>query len=507
MQFGLVLHNVWAMKILFVLSDLFFNEPLGVMGLAATGKQGGHQVRLLSLKKHDLAKNLKTFHPDLVAYSAMTPEMKLFKKADAVVRAWIKAGNPGCLRVMGGAHATYFPEVLGQMELDAVCVGEGDRALGAIIRAVENKLPIRGIPNVAGKTEAVSSIKKELITNLDELPFVDRESFYQAAPVFKHIGLRSIITSRGCPHRCAYCHNHVFNKMFAGCGKTVRRKSAGYIMAELSHVIRAHPPCRLIRFADDSFASTVDGWLEDFLERYAAQISLPFYCLMRPDAMTADMARLLSSHGCVAVGMSIETGDAARRKNLLHRDLPDEVIVSAFENARRYNIKTKANTILALPGSRLEDDFYSLAFAKSLKASVPTFSIFAPLPGTGLAEYAVQQGYLQEPYVPNDFMEQTILGGYSQKEKNAQLNLAFLGPLLCALPGFLEPLVPALARVRPNAVFKLAGSAFLVAKLGLSAFPGVAPKNPLAVARLFAESLKSINPKKKRGERGISPEG
>jgi len=110
------------MRILFVVADLYFSEPLGVMILSGVCKNAGHQTRLGLLEKQDITKVLEEFVPDVIAYSAMTPDEHLFIDADVAACNWAKTNQRRVLRVMGGAHPTYFPEVLRKMNLDVTCV-------------------------------------------------------------------------------------------------------------------------------------------------------------------------------------------------------------------------------------------------------------------------------------------------------------------------------------------------------------------------------------------------
>ena len=133
---------------------------------------------------------------------------------------------------------------------------------------------------------------RELVEDLDALPFPDRGDYYRAVPVYRNMGIRSFSTSRGCPYDCTYCFNHAYNRMFRGCGKLLRRRSVANVIAEIQGVMAEHPPVRFIRFADDTFAHRADAWLEEFAESYSREIKVPFYCLMRSNTMNDDTAGL-----------------------------------------------------------------------------------------------------------------------------------------------------------------------------------------------------------------------
>lgn len=227
------------MKILFVCESVFLSEPLGLMQLSSICKQAGYDTKLTILSKRSFLEEFKNYEPDLVAYSVMTPHAPLFKKADYLLKKWLVSKNKSTVRIMGGPHPTYYPEILGECDLDAICIGEGDNAIIEIIRRVENNSNLSNIPNVLCRDN--KSFTKELIQNLDALPFVDREIIYEAAPYYRAFGLRSFLASRGCPYNCSYCFNHVHNMIFRGQGKTIRRRSVDHLIDEIKYVARTSP--------------------------------------------------------------------------------------------------------------------------------------------------------------------------------------------------------------------------------------------------------------------------
>ncbi|MGN7612770.1 B12-binding domain-containing radical SAM protein [Magnetococcales bacterium HHB-1] len=331
-----------ASKILFVIADSFFSEPLGVMALSASCKQKGHQTYLTILRKHDFEKALTRFQPDVIAYSVMTSNAGLFHQADEIAKVWIKQQKASTIRVMGGAHPTYFPEVLDQFSLDALCIGEGDRALPRLIEAFEEGRSFDGIPNLITPTHREHI--KELVDDLDELPFADRDLLYEADPELIHIGIRSFLTQKGCPYKCTYCFNHAYNMMFKGGGrKLFRRRSVDHLLLEIKQVKAKYPTMRMVRFADDVFVmSRRNAWLEEFAERYPKEVGIPFYCLIRSNSLTEDVAQLLAKAGCRSISMSIEAGESRVRNEVLKRNMPDEMMHQSFSLARNYESPAKS---------------------------------------------------------------------------------------------------------------------------------------------------------------------
>ncbi|MBF0166120.1 MAG: B12-binding domain-containing radical SAM protein [Alphaproteobacteria bacterium] len=492
------------MRVLFVVSNLFFSEPMGVLQLSAICKGRGHIVRLMSLTQHQIGQVLDSFNPDVVGYSTTSSEEYLFREADQVVRTWAKLTGKNLLRVMGGPHPTFFPEVLDSLELDAICIGDGDKAILRLLDAFAAGNDLSGIPNIATPSARVPT--KEIVSELDDLPFPDREVFYEASPDLMKVGIRGFMTMRGCPHKCTYCFNHAYNKLFKGDGrKLLRRRSVDNVLAEIKMVIADFPQVRFVRFVDDVFAIFADDWLREFADRYPKEVGIPFYCLVRPNNMSEEIAQLLAKAGCLHVGMAVESGVEQIRNDIMKRNMSDAVVKSAFAVAHRYGIRTSGNTMIAIPGTKAEDDYNSYLFTRSLRMTFPSFGIFVPFPRTEMTEYAVQIGVLDPEFDCGNLRPSlpSALNNYSEDDKRFQQNLVFLGPIFCFLPDFMLPVLKMLLRSRLTPLFKPLGGAFVTWRM-TKVFPNSYPRDPVtllksvfrAMGHFVAPETKTINIRK-----------
>ncbi len=479
------------MKILLVVNGVFFNENMGVLSLSAVLKKAGHQTKLMILNAHNILNMLSDYCPDVIAYSAMTPNISNFEEADLIVQKWIKSQKKQVIRIMGGPHPTYFPEILNTMGLDAICVGEGEFALLKLVTAFEKSSPFQGINNIVPRGASIKDITLEIINDLDELPWIDRDLFYDAVPSFRYFKIRGFMTTRGCPYNCAYCFNNVFNKMFAKCGKIVgRRRSVDDVIKEILHVIKNYGPVKMIRFSDDTFVYRVDDWLRSLLKRYKKEVGLPFLCHLRSNLVTDEMVRLLREAGCCSVGMAIETADEKYRIDVLNRKITDEDIFRSYNILKKYGIRFQANCMLALPGTTLDDDMKTFEFSKKIRPDIATFGIFTPFPSLQLTEHALSIGVLDKDYKFSGFRKKSVLNAYQEEEKKIQQNMVRLGSIFCHLPDYCMPLFKKLIRLPNNPFYFVVGMSYMFYCYYRHLYWPAVPKSPFQIISFWRASLK-----------------
>lgn len=417
------------MKILFVRQNVDWIEPVGFMIIIALAKARGHTAQLGILSRENVLEKVERFKPDMIAYSATTGEHKYYFKFNRAVKARYK----DIFTIMGGAHTTFFPECLEESSLDAVCVGEGDEAFPELLDALENGKDIHNIKNIVVRGGSNNGIRN-LFQDLDSLPVADREIIYENTEM-KDFPLKSFITSRGCPYPCTYCFNHVFEKIYSGKGKRIRRHSVDYVLNEILEVKKKYP-LGCIKFYDDIFVSSVDEWFQEFVRRYKKEVNLPFNCQTRANLVTEDMVKLLKEAGCYSACMSIEAGDPELRNKLLRRNMSNDEITKAFDLFYKYGINTFTNSILGLPYSTVENDIESVDLSLRCRVSFGEFPIFHPYPKTELGNFCVEKGLFDANYDNLHMSYQNIspLNCFTERQKGIQKNISELGVLLIWFP-------------------------------------------------------------------------
>ena len=421
------------MKILFVIKDVEYIDPMGIMLLSALAKEKGHQTALAVMADGNLREKVREYGPQVVAFSAKTGEHKYYLAANNQV----KAINKDIFTVMGGPHATFFPDIVAKYDIDAICIGEGDDAWPELLTALSENKPVDGIPNIITKKSfnaGTPPVIRERRRSIDDLPFLDRDLVYSATRLAR-FPMRSFMVSRGCPYKCTYCFNHKYNMLYKGKGPLYSRMSVDRALTELKELKRKYET-QFIKFYDDIFIMKDDQWLDEFSERYPREIGVPFHCLMRANLLTESILLKLKKAGLASMSMSIESGNDKTRNEVLKRNMTKETLIEAFDLCQKHGVPTFSNTIFAIPGTSIAEDIESLDLNLSCRVTFGEFPLFFPYPKTELAEYAISRGDFDGDFdkLHMSYQSTSPLTCFTEEEKKLQRNLSLLSTLCLWMP-------------------------------------------------------------------------
>ncbi|MBN1610087.1 MAG: B12-binding domain-containing radical SAM protein [Polyangiaceae bacterium] len=437
------------MRALFVVNDLVAAEPLGVMQLASVLRHAGHPVCLAGARQTPLAPLLTSFRPQLIGYSAITglhrPLLELNRRLKQSFEFFA---------LFGGPHATFFPEMVHEPGVDAVCIGEGEGAVLDVASALDSAASVAGVANLWVKTAqgVVRAPPRPLIADLDALPFPDRSLRSATDPRSRSYPVKSILAARGCPFRCSYCFNDGYARLYGPAWSRVRIRSVGKIIAEALELCQ-QGPLELVQFRESVFPWQ-DHWLEQLAARWPTEVGLPFYCHVRADLLTPRRVALLARAGCVSVNLGIECGDETVRRELLERPISDDQMLDACRWLHASGIRVLADNMLGLPGTTLETDLNTLRLNQRCKVDYALAMLFQPYPGTRLGELARATGQWVgdlESIGANYYLQSPLRLGDARAQRVRE-NLQKWFAVLVEAPG-LERLVRPLLRLPPNLVF------------------------------------------------------
>ncbi len=439
------------MKILFIFKSENFLVPIGLCAISAIARRDGHEVYLSETNAEDPLERVAKLKPDVVAYSSSTGEAKHY----IWLNQKIKERFPDVFTIMGGPHPTFYPDMIHETTLDAICIGEGEEAFADVLHSLSSDNTVRGTPNIFTKSDTSFTVRN-LVEDLDSLPFPDYSLLYDNTEMGKY-PLKGFMASRGCPYNCTYCFNTAWRKIYCGRGKVTRKHSIDYVIEDIQKV-KERWPLSNVKFQDDIFTYRADDWLEEFCRKYKQRIGLPFFILTRCNLLTEDMAKLLKYAGCRTISMSIEAGNPQIRNEMLKRRMSDEQIITAHQLCEKYGISTFTNCILGLPGTTIAEDIESLDLCIKARVNWAEFPIFYPYPKTELGDQVINMGMYTPDYnkMHTSYQNTSMLNCFTQKQKKVQMNMGMLASVAVVFPRLRNLIVNHLIYWPPNILFTLA---------------------------------------------------
>jgi len=355
--------------------------PLGLLYIAAYMEKGGHRVtvRDLAVRKTREEDGYKRY--DVVGISTDTTRHR------QALQLAQKAKASGCTVVMGGPHPGYVDEeILSTRKVDFVVHGEGEVTFSELVASLEKRDgPFDSIQGISffSKGKLVRTPSRPFIENLDALPpparhLINLDDYRRMK--FGGRDITPLITSRGCPYRCAFCaSSHFF-------GTKVRARSVASVLDELEKIYHEHH-FNAVAFVDDTFNLFPKRVIEICHGIRERNLDLWWWCLSRIDLLlrNEEMIREMTRAGAKAVFIGVESPHPGTLQEL-GKGFKVEEAVQAVDMLKRNGLQIHASYILGGLHDTVETIHETIRYAKRLDTNVAQFSILTPYPGTRVYE-------------------------------------------------------------------------------------------------------------------------
>jgi radical SAM superfamily enzyme YgiQ (UPF0313 family) len=373
---------------------------------AALKREGGCEVRLLNLahefNPEKFRQAVLAWGPDLVGFYTTHNQYRFIRRLlDGIPKK--------TFTILGGPHPTIAPHCLDQTPiLDAVCIGEGDRTIVDLVRALKTD---RNLEKVAGiRYRQSGSISQNppqcFIEDLNSLPYDDREVFeagnHTAAGLLEIGHQNSFRIGRGCPFRCSFCSNA--SQSDAQPGTYTRFRSIDNVMGEIRQVVARYNP-QVLYFQDDTFM-TSRSFEKVFCERYPKEVGLPFEFFGHIEQVDEKRLQRIKNAGGRRVSYGVESGDEAVRREVLQKSFTNEDVVRAFALTKKAGIVAEAFVMAGFPGETRETFRATADLLAQIQPDVYTLSVYYPYPGTALYKRAKSEGMLRFDEIPLNIVNQ-----------------------------------------------------------------------------------------------------
>lgn len=378
----------------------------GYMSMSAVLKQRGHSSFLLDMRDTlgwgHFEQCVARTEFDIAAIGFISADHDTALKACSIV----KHLHPTKPLLAGGIHLSAlalesFPYV------DTIVWGEGDYVLADLVSQYQEGQPLPPL------------VQAPVVTDLDALPFVDRDLFdgepERQHPIFPSpLPNITILTSRGCAFRCAYC-NPSGKAVF---GPHLRERSVGNVIEELRG-LQARYGIGSIMYHSDILGS--EKWIEQFAEAFGRTFGyIPFFCQLRADFIVKhpDLVKALSDVGMYWVSLGLESG-SDRMLQFMHKGTTVAMNLEAAEILHQNQVNIFANLIIGSPTETESEMRQTLEMAKKIRPAWWSANPFASFPGSDFYQYCVDHDLLT-----NEMYSKTVYP-YQRKIKGLDYGLVF----------------------------------------------------------------------------------
>ncbi|MBF0487602.1 MAG: radical SAM protein [Nitrospirae bacterium] len=361
-------------------------EPLNLGFLASFLQANGVDVIIIDeLAGQDIARELELYKPDIAGLTATTP------LADDAYRAAGICREMGILTVMGGVHAGVMPDEA-LKHVNVVVKGEGETALFDIIR-----------DDICG-----GIISRPYIKDIDSIPpparhLLQMDFYVRSKSRTPHSYLyfvpteaktASVLTSRGCPYSCIYCHN-------TWRGTPTRYNSPERVVSEIADIKKDYGVETIFFIEDNLFVNKkrLRAICELMIDN---NLNVLWGGNSRVDNIDPEILALAKKAGCRQITFGFESG-SQRVLDILKKKTTVLQNKQAIELCNEVGIIPQGTFIVGSPMETLEDVRLTMKFIEESNIESAGICIATPYPGTQLWDWAKENNLMPETYAWRDF--------------------------------------------------------------------------------------------------------
>jgi len=368
--------------------------PIGLLYISSAIRQtfgSQYEIKILDSGIDDFSLNdlklcLEEFQPGFIGLSTLSCETDLMQDIASISKSVIK----DCKVIVGGPHATVAAAaLLSDPNIDIAVIGEGENTIVELLKSLDESIPLSFVSGIAFRenNRIVSTGPRNYIGILDALPFpawdlIDMKKYVNSPNwngITKEYLYLPILTSRGCPYQCTYCHN-IF-------GKHVRIRSSEDVVSEIEYLFRKYS-VKEFHIIDDAFNydAARAKHLCSAIIASGLKISLAFPNGLRADNIDDELIILLKKAGTYKINFGFET-IIPRLQSMIKKNLDIDSAHATVRKVSKTGIITGGYFMFGLPTETREDILKTINFAAKSSLDTAYFFKVTPYPGSELYDY------------------------------------------------------------------------------------------------------------------------
>ena len=345
-------HQGWGRQTIALPKDLSYLRPY--YGVSDRGPFSSfHQYFRFGADFNLIAEQVAAEQPDIVGISSLfTPYYREVLKLAAAIKKRCNA-----VVLVGGSHVSCAPEtMISDPHVDFIIRGEGERPLVEFLQTWLANGDLDTVPNLGfKKSGAIHLNPLQDNYGIDQLKLPDLSDLPAERYQYMNQPVCMIVTSRGCPHSCAFCSVH---RTF---GKRYRQRQAEDVVQEMKE--RYDQGYRVFDFEDDNLTFDAQRFKElcgMIIDRFEGrEIELLAMNGVSHKSLNKELLQLMQEAGFTHLNLALVSSD----KDVLgavQRPHRIEQFSKVVDEAHHLGLQVVAYQILGLPGELLDSMISSL---------------------------------------------------------------------------------------------------------------------------------------------------
>lgn len=379
--------------------------PVGLGYIATAIYNAGFVLKILDndalrLSEDEVEEFIKETDFDAVAMGCIVTGYKYVKKLIERIKEFKQSPI-----IVGNSVASSIPTTLmHNTKADIGVLGEGDITIIEVLDALRMNKPLEDVKGIffKEKERIVFTTPRDLISNLDNLPFInydlfDIEFYIERTKInisepypIKSEKIRAIPvnSARGCPFNCAFCY-HVFK------GLKYRFRSVENIIKEIKFLKKRYG-INYIMFWDELclFSKKRANEIADAFIKEKLNVFWIGDCRAGLfNEKDLNLALKLKKSGCVDLSFSLESADGKILK-AMNKHITVEDFITQAKILHEAGISTSTSLVLGYPEETL--DTIQKTFDVCNECEIyPSTGYLLPQPGTPIYDYSIKIGKIK----------------------------------------------------------------------------------------------------------------
>lgn len=332
-------------------------------------------------------------HPDVIGFSCYIWNIRYV----LTLAEELKQVLPDTKIILGGPEVSFDSAALMKAHpfIDAVIMGEGEQSLPELLKRLNRREEILGIPGVVLRSQNEITVcgSYQFLQDFASLPSPYTPDMLEQTKG-KIIYYES---TRGCPFSCAYCLSRI--------GKGVREIPPEQVFKDILMFQNAGVP--LLKFVDRTFncnpARALKIW--DFISK--PEIDMCFHFEIGGDLLNDEQMSVLEHMPCgrVQLEIGVQSTNLQVLENVCRKTNWEKLTKNTAQLIKRGNIHIHLDLIAGLPGEDFESFRSSFNEVYSLRPHALQLGFLKLIKGSALRENAEKNGCLFRTEAPYEVLQ------------------------------------------------------------------------------------------------------